>query len=128
MAKAKKGCLNDECIANEKKMRFKAENNYCPRCGQPLYYVCGRCGMKLAVGSSKYCIRCENEIRDRIDRPGKTFVRAMVSGLKSAGGFVVDAGQKVAKATGDFGSGLKESAGKFIEEAKSVKKDKKLID
>lgn len=82
MAKARKGCLNDDCIAKEKKMRFKAENDYCPRCGQTLFYVCRRCRMQLADGASEYCIRCKNKRRDTIDDPVKALIEVMVSKAK----------------------------------------------
>ena len=69
--KNNKGCMNEECIAFEKKTHFREDDNYCPKCGNVLYYVCQECHKKLDDGSKKYCISCEqkreNKKQEKLD-------------------------------------------------------------
>lgn len=94
MAKALKGCINDECIAKQKRMYFKESDMYCPKCGKPLCYVCKRCGMKLPDNSRRYCIRCENEMKDERDEWGKTIMNGVGKGMLKAGKSISDGSKK----------------------------------
>ena len=108
----------------QKKMHFKENDLFCPKCGQPLYYVCKRCGMQLPDNTRRYCLRCENELKDKKDEPGKTIIEAVVIGAKKAGEFALDKGRAAAKVVEDAASDIKETADKLIEEAKEKKKQK----
>ena len=66
MAKIK-GCINKQCIANKKMIKFKKEDSYCSKCGQELFFVCAKCYMVLDDGDGKYCIRCTEERKDKRD-------------------------------------------------------------
>lgn len=68
MGKAK-GCTNKLCIANQKETTFKEENDYCPKCGNKLQYVCKKCHTQLPGDSvtDKYCVRCIAKKKDQKD-------------------------------------------------------------
>ena len=125
MAKALKGCINDGCVAKQKKMHFKDSDDYCPKCGQPLYYVCKRCGMQLPDNTKKYCLRCENELKDKKDELGKTIVESVVVGTKKAVDFSVDKGKIAIDAVGDTASDLKDAADRIIDGVKEKTNKKK---
>lgn len=131
MAKALKGCVNEECIAKQKKMYFKDSDTFCPKCGQPLCYVCKRCGMKLPDNTRKYCIRCENEMRDERDEWGKTIINGVSKGMSKAGkalgeggkqaaGFIGKGSKKVVEAAGNVTVELKDKTANLVEDAKET--------
>ena len=60
-----KGCINDTCSAKHKEILFKEDDMFCPKCGQPLYYVCKSCHTKLPDGENKLCVRCLAKKEDR---------------------------------------------------------------
>ena len=66
-----KGCVNKECTAFTKKTLFDNKNNFCPICGEPLYYVCKKCHTQLEE-NTKLCIRHLEEREDKIDKAKKT--------------------------------------------------------
>lgn len=76
-----KGCINEECIANQTKFTFKEVDDYCSKCGKTLYFVCKKCHTQLPEDSEKYCVRCLAEKKDHNDRA-----------LKVVGGVVVTLG------------------------------------
>ena len=63
-----KGCINENCIACQKKVMFKDDDEFCPKCGQQLTYVCHKCHKFIPDNSSKYCPNCEADIKDRKDK------------------------------------------------------------
>lgn len=132
MAKALKGCINEECIAKQKKMYFKDSDTFCPKCGQPLCYVCKRCGMKLPDNTRKYCIRCENEMRDERDEWGKTIINGVSKGMSKAGkalgeggkqavDFIGKGSKKISEAAGDAAVEIKDKTAYLMEEAKEAR-------
>lgn len=131
MAKALKGCVNEECIAKQKKMYFKESDTYCPKCGQPLCYVCKRCGMKLPDNTRKHCIRCENEMKDERDEWGRTIMNGVSKGMSKAGkalgeggkqavDFIGKGSKKVVEAAGDAADEIKDKTVQFVEDAKEA--------
>lgn len=115
MGKALKGCVNEKCIAYKKKMHFKDSDAFCPKCGQPLYYVCKRCGMQLPDDTRKYCIRCENEIKDQRDEWGKTLINGVGQGVSKAGKAISDGSKQAVKLAEDTTKDLKDKTGKIAE-------------
>lgn len=91
-----KGCGNPECEKNRKKVKFNKAEEYCPRCGKKLCYVCPDCYTVLPDESSKYCVRCEAKHKDRRDRI-----------LQGGAGVVMAVGGIAAGAVKVFGKGLK---------------------
>lgn len=58
--KAFKGCTNKECSAY-RKIRYKDADNYCKRCGNELFYVCGDCWMEMSSSANQFCTACETK-------------------------------------------------------------------
>ena len=94
--KAFKGCTNTDCI-EYKKTHYKKDDQYCPKCGKPLSFVCAECWKPLEDGSEKYCISCKAkkeqkraEQRDAVKKVGLgvgkavTTVGIVVSGIAEA--------------------------------------------
>ncbi len=103
--KRKKGCPNESCERNQKKIKLAATEKYCPKCGTRLRFVCAKCFSEIEDRGAghKICERCEQELRDkRADAADK----ALKAGKKIAGvaapvvagvaGTVMKKGQKVA--------------------------------
>lgn len=69
MAKDKrvKGCSDPSCQKAEKKVKFKAEENYCPICGSELVFVCSKCHGPLEDEGPNHrvCSGCEAVANDR---------------------------------------------------------------
>lgn len=60
-----KGCINNACVANQKKITYKIDDDFCSKCGNKLYYVCKKCYTQLPDDySKKYCMRCLAEKHD----------------------------------------------------------------
>lgn len=67
--KQAKGCGNTKCVANSKKISFKSDDKFCPKCGENLIIVCKKCRVPLPEGcTDAYCVRCEAEREDRKDK------------------------------------------------------------
>ena len=66
----KKGCPNSGCQMNQKKIKQKSSEVYCPKCGSRLVYVCSKCFREIEDISPKhkYCLNCEAVADDRKDR------------------------------------------------------------
>lgn len=88
-----KGCINETCVANQKKITYKEADDYCSKCGNKLYYVCKECYTQLPDDSEKYCVRCLAEKQDRKDHTLK-----IAGGVVAAVGIaVVSTGKQVIK-------------------------------
>lgn len=82
--KQAKGCGNVKCTANKKKITYKGDDKFCPKCGLNLIIVCKDCKTPLPEGDSVYCVRCEAERGDRKDKA--------IDGAKKVGGVVLSVG------------------------------------
>lgn len=123
MAKGQKGCINKDCevwAGGEKKRFFNDSYKCCPQCGQPLKYVCRRCGMELPDNSKRFCERCEYEIKDEKERKIETFTKNIKKGATKAAQFV---GEKSKDISEGIGEGAKK-AGEFVSDAASEVADK----
>lgn len=63
-----KGCINQNCSANQKKKKYKEKETICPECGQELSFVCPKCFTVLQENDGKYCIRCTEGKKDSRDK------------------------------------------------------------
>ena len=103
--KRKKGCPNESCERNQKKIKLAATEEYCPKCGTGLRFVCAKCFGEIEDRGAghRICKRCEQELKDkRADAADK----ALKAGKKVAGiaapvvagvaGTVMKKGQKMA--------------------------------
>lgn len=77
-----KGCPNEHCEAF-RKIKYKASENFCSKCGASLVYICAKCGNKIEDFGPDYriCAHCEAEKAD--------FKDAVVDKVKQAGGAVI---------------------------------------
>ena len=59
--KRKKGCPNEECERHQKKIKLKATEEYCPKCGAKLIFVCAKCFREIEDLDPKHriCKLCE---------------------------------------------------------------------
>ncbi len=72
MAKDKriKGCPNENCEQRQKKIKYKSSDEYCPKCGSRLIFVCNKCFSQIEDidPSHKICKRCEAESQEKKDK------------------------------------------------------------
>ena len=66
-----KGCINKECSSCKKKTLFDNKNNFCPICGEQLYYVCKKCHTQLEE-NTKLCLRHLEEKEQNIAKAKET--------------------------------------------------------
>lgn len=73
-----KGCTNESCSANQTKLKYKKDEEYCNVCGEKLQHVCAnKSCYKFIEGEEKYCLCCnaqKNEFRDNIIENGKKII------------------------------------------------------
>ena len=60
-----KGCGNESCTAQKKKITYKESETFCSKCGSPLIYVCKDCYKPLPKDTEKYCVYCRAEHEDK---------------------------------------------------------------
>lgn len=92
MAKIK-GCGNEACEANKKKITYKETESFCSKCGSPLVYVCKDCYTQLPDDTEKYCVRCLAKHDDRKDK-AKKVIAGVGSGAAAIGLAVLAGGKK----------------------------------
>jgi hypothetical protein len=93
-----KGCVNEKCIAHEKKFLYKETEEYCSKCGVKLDYVCKtkKCYTFLEKSDSEYCIKCQAKKDDRKDDAKKAVLGAG-GALLTIGGVVATKGKTIIK-------------------------------
>ena len=101
--KRKKGCPNESCERHQKKIMLKATEEYCPKCGTKLIYVCSKCFREIEDIDSKHriCSLCEAEGQEKKDaaagkakNAGKAVVGVVAPVIIAAGGKIVKDLQK----------------------------------
>lgn len=107
MARAIKGCMNEGCIAHKKKLNYSATDDFCPKCGNPLSFVCKDCRMELD-GSCSICERCAARRKDKREQLGKEVAAKMAKGAKAVGKGAVSAGKKAANVAESIAIDVKE--------------------
>lgn len=105
----KKGCPNESCILYTKKVKQSAENDFCPKCGTKLIYVCAhaKCFDEIEDLGPKHriCSSCEIEIQEKkqkvadgaknvVGKAGKAVVAVAAPVVVGVAGKVVKDGQK----------------------------------
>ncbi len=89
-----KGCINENCIARQKKTHYKKTDEFCSKCGNKLSYVCADCFKQLPDDSQKYCITCAARRKDKKDAT-KNGAKKIGGGVLAVGGIVLSAGKIV---------------------------------
>lgn len=61
-----KGCPNEACECHMKK-KYKADDQYCTKCGEPLIFVCAKCFCEIEDLGHKHiiCKACEAKNQER---------------------------------------------------------------
>lgn len=56
-----RGCPNAQCENHIRQVKQYAEDDYCPKCGSPLVFVCANCFREIEEpgDSHRYCTQCE---------------------------------------------------------------------
>lgn len=83
--KRKKGCPNEMCENHLKKKLIKAGEDYCPKCGTKLIFVCPKCFRQIEDIDPKHkiCRYCKQQGKDNRDK--------VVDGTKKVGKIVAAA-------------------------------------
>lgn len=118
----KKGCPNTECVRNKKEYYYKATDQFCTICGQPLVYVCKSCFSRIDDIDKKHirCVQCEAKIADRKAKIANKR-NAAVGGVAAAGvGILKVAKNEVVKQGGDLAKNAVKAG--FAVAAKMIKK------
>lgn len=90
-----KGCPNETCPMHKEKKRQSVENDYCPKCGSRLIFVCEKCFAEIEDidYSHKKCKRCEAEAAEKKEKTKDT-LKSAVGKFSTAGVVVVGAAVK----------------------------------
>ena len=114
-----KGCPNESCPMHNEKKKQPAENEYCPKCGSRLIFVCEKCFAEIEDidYSHRKCKRCEVEAAEKKEK--------VKDAVKNAAGKAGAAGVAVvgAAAAGIQKEGVKQAAAagsKVVKEAIKV--------
>ena len=99
--KRSKGCPNISCEEYKKKVKHKADDAFCPKCGTRLIFVCAKCFKEIEDLDDKHrvCRGCEadalekkEKVKDGAVKAGKaavglasTVVVGVATNLKSEG-------------------------------------------
>lgn len=95
--KQAKGCGNEKCNANKKKITYKSDDFFCSKCGQDLIIVCKKCRIPLPEDcKDAYCVRCEAEREDKKEKAKDTAKKAG-AGVAAVGSLVLGAANMVIK-------------------------------
>ena len=93
-----KGCSNPECVNHIKKIKMKAENEYCPKCGAELVFVCKKCFKEIQDIDENHsiCTHCIEEAQEKKEKRiekvkdyGKKAAVAAGTGVLAVGGKIV---------------------------------------
>jgi predicted RNA-binding Zn-ribbon protein involved in translation (DUF1610 family) len=118
-----KGCPNENCEMCRKKVKQKPSNDYCPKCGTRLIFVCKKCFKEIQNIDEKHyiCDRCGAAIRQK----KSAALEIAKNGLGKAKKVAVDAAVPViigvaAKVEKDMQKGTIDKGVKLVEEAAKV--------
>ena len=110
--KRKKGCPNESCERHQKKIKLKASEEFCPKCGSKLIYVCSKCFRQIedldpSHKTCKYCDASGQQRKDaavdkakKVGKAGIGLVTPVVIGI--AGKVIQDAQKGVVKKGVEF--------------------------
>lgn len=95
----KKGCPNASCERNQKKIKLSATEQFCPKCGAKLVYVCTKCFREIEDIDLKHkiCKLCEAESSDKKQKIGDMAKKAGGAAVGVVTPVVIGVAQKLAK-------------------------------
>lgn len=115
-----KGCPNETCPMHKEKKKQPAGNEYCPKCGSKLIYVCEKCFAEIEDidYSHKKCKRCEAEAAERKEKAKNavknTAGKVGAVGIAVAGSAAAGIQKEGTKQAADVGSKIVKEAVKVI--------------
>lgn len=82
--KRKKGCPNESCERHNDKIKLKATEEFCPKCGTKLIFVCSKCFKEIEDGDPNHriCRLCDAK---RQEKKKVIAVKAKEAGKAAAG-------------------------------------------
>lgn len=89
-----KGCPNSDCENHIKKVKYKATDEFCLKCGKPLVFVCKKCFSEIQDSGPEHtkCTHCMEEAQakkeQRIDK-AKDVAKKAGAAVVGVGGAVV---------------------------------------
>ncbi len=97
--KRKKACPNEECERHQKKIMLKATEEFCPKCGTKLIYVCAKCFREIEDIDPKHkiCSLCEAKEQEKKVAAADKAAKAGKVAAGFVGTIVIGAGAKIAK-------------------------------
>lgn len=111
--KRKKGCPNTICEMHENKVKQKKENDYCPKCGAKLIYVCSKCFKEIQDIDTNHhiCKKCEIEKEEKVAKRKEAVKKCSVPviavvtslGTAAADSFKKEGKNHMKKLGSDFG-------------------------
>ena len=65
--KRAKGCPTENCVMHTEKVKQSADNDFCPKCGAKLVYVCKKCFRQIEDVDPKHqiCELCEAKAEEK---------------------------------------------------------------
>lgn len=65
--KRAKGCPTENCVMHTEKVKQSADNDFCPKCGAKLVYVCQKCFRQIEDVDPKHqiCELCEAKAEEK---------------------------------------------------------------
>ena len=118
--KRSKGCPNISCEENKKKVKHKADDAFCPKCGTRLIYVCAKCFKEIEDIDEKHriCRGCEADTLEKKEKVKDGAVKAGKAAASLAGTVVFGVAAAVkndgTKAAIKAGTKVVETAAKTI--------------
>ena len=114
-----KGCPNEKCICNIKRIKQKPDNEYCPKCGTKLIFVCEKCFTEIEDLGKKHriCKSCEAKADLKKKRVKE---KAISAGGKAAGATTVICSGVATAVSKDGGKQLIKVGSKIAEGAVKV--------
>lgn len=85
-----KGCINKECKAHHRQIRYMEDDFFCSKCGHELYYVCIKCFKVLEENTDdKYCADCRHK-KDVQAQKYKDDAKKVADALKAVGPIAIE--------------------------------------
>ena len=114
--KRSKGCPNIICEQHKKKVKYKADNDFCPKCGTRLIYVCAKCFKEIEDIDEKHriCRSCDADVLEKKEKVKDGVLKAGKAAASLAGTVAVGVAANLKK---DGTKAVIKAGTKFVETA-----------
>lgn len=121
-----KGCPNVNCEMHKNKKQQDNKNDYCPKCGTKLVYVCKKCFKEIEDNGPSHtiCSLCEAKEEEKKQKMADDLKNVGTVALSAGAGIVALASKAGKKVIDDNKSEIINTGAKFIENSinKVIKK------